>query len=152
MSAWTESSPNPNPNANSDPNPAPGSVADSVAAEARVCDGVYSVEQAQRGQKTFVAQCAQCHGANIRGGFGVASLVGPAFTSLWGDKPLWSLFDKMKSTMPLDSAGALSDQSYIELMARILEINGFPASDDSELPLQQDELEQLTVPKECPER
>jgi len=128
------------------PDPAPSSV----LGEATVCEGVYSVEQALAGQKTFTAQCAQCHGANFKGGFGVASLVGPAFTTLWGDKTLLSLFDKMKSTMPLDRPGTLSDEIYVELLARILEANKFPASDDPERLLQHDGLESLTLPKKCP--
>lgn len=81
----------------------------------------------------------------------MASLAGPAFTVLWGDKTLVSLFDRMKSTMPLNSPGALSDQSYLAVLARILQMNGFPASDVSELPLQRDGLERLTLPKECPD-
>ena len=118
-------------------------------AEATVCDGVYSAVQAQKGQETYVAHCAQCHGANFRGGFGVASLVGPTFTILWGDKTLASLFDKMVTTMPLDRPGALSDQSYVELLARILEMNNYPASDAAELSPQREALEKLTVPKKC---
>jgi mono/diheme cytochrome c family protein len=115
-----------------------------------VCDGVYSLAQAQGGQKIFAAQCAQCHGANFRGGFGVASLAGAAFTTLWGEKTLQSLFDKMKSTMPLERPGTLPDQAYIEVLARILEVNHFPASDVAELPLQREGLERLTLPKKCP--
>ena len=118
--------------------------------QATVCEGVYSMAQAQGGQKIFAAQCSQCHGANFRGGFGVASLAGPAFTTWWGDKTLWSLFDRMKSTMPLDSPGKLSDQSYIEILARILEVNDFPASDVAELPLQREKLERLSLPEQCP--
>lgn len=131
--------------------PAPIAAPGSMLGEATACDGVYSKDQAQAGQKIFAAQCAQCHGANLRGGFGVASLAGPAFTVLWGDKTLVSLFDRMKSTMPLNSPGALSDQSYLAVLARILQVNGFPASDVSELPLQRDGLERLTLPKECPD-
>jgi len=125
---------------------------DSAPGGATVCDGVYSTDQAQGGQKIFAAHCSQCHGANFRGGFGVASLAGPAFTTLWADKTLLSLFERMKSTMPLSSPGSLSDQSYLAVLARILEVNGFPASDGSELPLQPDGLERLTLPKECPEK
>ncbi len=138
ISAWTESGPS------SAPSP--------ILGEAKVCDGVYSTDQAQGGQKIFAAQCAQCHGVNFRGGFGVASLAGPAFTVLWGDKTLLSLFDRMKSTMPLNSPGALSDQSYLAVLARILEVNGFPASGVAELPLQREGLERLTLPKECPDK
>ena len=134
----------------SGPDSAPKSTPQSTLGEATACDGVYSKDQAQGGQKIFAAQCAQCHGANFRGGFGVASLAGPAFTVLWGDKTLLSLFDRMKSTMPLNSPGALSDQSYLAVLARILEVNGFPASDVAELPLQRDGLERLTLPKKCP--
>lgn len=80
----------------------------------------------------------------------MSSLAGAAFTTLWGDKTLWSLFDRMKSTMPLDSPGQLPDQGYIDVLARILEVNNFPASDVAELPLQREALESLTLPKKCP--
>ncbi len=82
----------------------------------------------------------------------MASLAGPAFAILWGDKTLLSLFDRMKSTMPLDSPGALSDQNYVDVLARILEVNHFPASDIAELSPQPDELERLALPKKCPEK
>jgi mono/diheme cytochrome c family protein len=127
-------------------NPAPAGD----GSEPTVCEGVYSAAQAQKGQETYVAQCAQCHGANFRGGFGVASLVGPTFAALWGDKTLWSLFDKMVTTMPLDKPGALSDEGYVEILARILQMNNFPAGDTAELSAQRDVLEKLTVPKACP--
>ena len=128
----------------------PDPAANNKVSEASICNGVYSMEQAQQGQETFIAQCTQCHGANFRGGFGVASLVGSSFTTLWGDKTLWSLFDKMRSTMPLDRPGALSDEDYVALLARILEVNDFPAGDVAELPVQQEALEKLALPKECP--
>lgn len=118
--------------------------------QATLCEGVYSSAQALSGQKIFAAQCSQCHGANFRGGFGVASLAGPAFKIRWGDKTLLTLFDRMKTTMPLDNPGKLSDQGYIEILARILEVNSYPANVVAELPLQREAPERLTLPKKCP--
>jgi len=140
LSAWAGESPSLSQNPGQDP----------ALGEATVCAGVYSLAQAQGGQKVFAAQCAKCHGANFRGGFGVASLAGPAFTTMWGEKSLWSLFEKMKSTMPLERPGTLPDRAYIEVLARILEVNHFPASDVTELPLRPERLERLTLPKKCP--
>lgn len=80
----------------------------------------------------------------------MASLTGAAFTAKWGEKTLLSFFEKMKSTMPLASPGSLSDERYVEVLARILEVNNFPANTAAEPILQRDELEGLTLPKQCP--
>ena len=117
---------------------------------AAVCEGVYSAAQASRGQNLFASHCVECHGTNFRGGFGVASLVGPAFNLKWRGKTLFDLFSQMKTTMPLNRAGSLSDREYADVVARILEVNGYPAVDDADISPEREELEKLALPARCP--
>lgn len=127
---------------NSDPGAEPGGTT--------VCEGAYSAAQARRGQDLFTSHCAECHGTNFRGGFGVASLVGPAFMLKWRGKTLFDLFDQMRTTMPLNRAGSLSDNEYAEIIARILEVNGYPAGGDAGISRERAELEKLSLPAACP--
>jgi mono/diheme cytochrome c family protein len=129
-----------------------GSEADTAADSggAEVCEGVYSLAQAQRGQSLFASHCVECHGTNFRGGFGVASLVGPAFNLKWRGKTLFDLFTQMKTTMPLNRAGSLTDGEYAEIVARILEANGYPAVEGADISPEREELEKLALPARCP--
>jgi hypothetical protein len=49
------------------------------------------------------------------------------FLESWSGKPLHTLYDVMRTTMPEDNPGSLSQQQYADLVAYLLELNGFPA-------------------------
>src|SRR5262245_38202254 len=85
-----------------------------------VWDGVYSDAQAQRGQKTYLANCAACHGEDMKAGAGAPSLAGPEFTFGWDKKPIGGLFEFIKANMPPSQAGGLKDQEYLDILAAIL--------------------------------
>ena len=104
-------------------------------AERTVWDQVYTEAQAARGARIFTQHCALCHAENMQGGFGgAAALVGPEFQFLWNDKSVGALFTILRAKMPPGQAGSLSDQEYADLVAVILQRNGFPAGEDGELP------------------
>src|SRR5262249_35977060 len=44
----------------------------------------------------------------------------------WREDNLQSLFDEMSKTMPADAPSALSDQQYLDVLALVLQKNGFP--------------------------
>jgi mono/diheme cytochrome c family protein len=93
-----------------------------------VAQGVYSEEQARRGQQIYVTQCVTCHGETLGGGVG-PMLAGDVFLSAWAGRPLADLVDKIQNTMPpLQPPGALTRQQSTDLAARILEVGKFPAS------------------------
>jgi len=91
-----------------------------------VSDGVYSSGQAARGQETYNAQCAECHGKAMEGTIGTP-LVGESFLSNWSARPLSNLVDKIQKTMPFNLPGSLSRQQSTDLAAYILQAGKFPS-------------------------
>lgn len=88
--------------------------------------GIYTEDQAKRGQQAYFQSCASCHGIRLNGGMGPA-LTGDPFMSRWGPKRVQELFDFVQENMPLGLAGTLSDQAYADIVAFILSNNGHPA-------------------------
>ena len=87
-------------------------------------DGVYTAEQAARGQMTYATTCAPCHGADL-GGINHAALKGEAFLSHWMEGGLDALFARVKSMPP--NRNSLGDPAYVDLLAFLLNANAFPA-------------------------
>ena len=110
-------------------------VTTTATAGRTVWDHVYTSAQADRGSRIFSEHCALCHAENMQGGLGGATaLVGPEFQFLWNDKPVGALLVVLRAKMPPGAAGSLSDQEYADIVATILQHNGFPAGGDQELP------------------
>jgi mono/diheme cytochrome c family protein len=89
-------------------------------------DGVYSEEQAGRGQTLFQQSCARCHGANLAGTFETPPLMG-RFIPYWAGTTMDVLFDYVSTAMPLDRPGSLSPRANADIVAFMLKANGFPA-------------------------
>jgi len=100
------------------------------ADDAKIWAGVYTAEQAQRGQKAYEAFCTRCHGLDLLGSRNAGS--GPALKDVnfwvsWERAPLSSILSKIQRTMPYDSPGSLRDDDYTDLLSFILSKNAFPA-------------------------
>ncbi len=92
-----------------------------------VVDGVYTESQAARGAAAYPQFCAACHGASL-GGLGEApALIGAQFISDFNGLTVGDLFDRIRTTMPLNNPGALSRDQYADLLSFILKSNGYPA-------------------------
>ena len=115
-----------------------------------VWDGVYTQAQVERGSKILNDQCVNCHGANLTGGPGLPGVVGPAFMFNWNNKPVRELFDLIRTTMPPGQAGSLSDQGYADVVAALLQANGFPAGTSEELAATPEVLGAITFKKDKP--
>jgi quinoprotein glucose dehydrogenase len=115
-----------------------------------VWDGVYSAAQVQRGAKILSEQCSLCHGEQLQGGPGIPGVVGPAFMFNWDNKPVRGLFDFIRTTMPPGQAGSLADQSYADVVAALLQANGFPESTTGELAATPEALDAITFKKNKP--
>ncbi len=89
--------------------------------------GIYTSEQAARGETAFMASCASCHANDLRGNSNSPGLVGMGFLFLWEGRPLADLFEKMRDEMPTDRPGSLSATTYVDLLAFILQRNSYPA-------------------------
>jgi|SRR3954468_15911705 mono/diheme cytochrome c family protein len=92
-----------------------------------IWDGVYTEEQAGRGNTGFAARCANCHGANLGGTGEAPALAGPQFLSDFDGLSLGDLFDRIRTTMPQDNPGSLTRDAYADILAFLLQANGVPA-------------------------
>jgi S-disulfanyl-L-cysteine oxidoreductase SoxD len=92
-----------------------------------VWDGVYTREQATRGDAALEEKCAPCHGPDLRGTTMGPPLAGAAFVTGWSGMDLFSLYDLIRTTMPADNPSTLSAQTSADIVAAVLRANTFPA-------------------------
>ena len=111
--------------------------ADSSASTGKsVWKGVYTEEQAARGDAEHQNNCSTCHGTE--------KYAGEAFTKNWVGRTVFDLFDQIRTTMPDDNPGGLTTQQYKDIVAYILKANGIPAGTDS-LPGDPEALRQFRI-------
>jgi mono/diheme cytochrome c family protein len=92
-----------------------------------VLDGIYTDAQAARGAAAYPQHCAACHGASL-GGLGEApALAGAQFISDFNGLTVGDLFDRIRTTMPLNNPAGLSRDQYADILSFILKSNGYPA-------------------------
>lgn len=101
-----------------------------LAQDARsVWDGVYTTAQAARGEAAYAQNCGFCHGANLAGTGEAKPLAGPEFLSSWNGLTMGDLFERTRTTMPLERPGTLGREAYADILAYVLKSNGFPAGE-----------------------
>lgn len=103
-------------------------------AGASTLDGVFTQEQVDRIASTYQRSCSECHASDLGGSAMAPPLKGPPFMFFWQGKPLSELYTFLHDYMPLGNAGSLSNQAYADLVALILDANGFPAGDSELVP------------------
>jgi len=116
-----------------------------------VWDGVYSAEQANRGQARYNQMCATCHGDSLAGGESAPPLAGGEFLANWNTLTVGDLFDRTRSTMPQDKPGTLSREANAEIMAYLLRSNQFPEGKEA-LPQSSEVLKEIRIEAVKPER
>lgn len=91
---------------------------------------LYTRAQAERGRVQYDAQCADCHGAKLEGG-NSTPLAGDAFFESWSraELSLDDFYYIVRKTMPKETPGTLTREQYIDVVAFILQQNGFPEGD-----------------------
>ena len=80
---------------------------DSTAAGKSVWQGVYTEAQAARGDTEHQNNCTTCHGTE--------KYAGDAFVTAWVGRTAFDLFDQLKTTMPEDNPGGLSNPRSLRL-------------------------------------
>jgi cytochrome c len=96
-------------------------------------NGIYTADQAARGEVLYKERCASCHLEDLSGSMTYPGLVGQQFVSNWNDLDLGQLFTQIRSNMPQDKPGSLTDQQSADLMAFIFQKWEAPAG-SAELP------------------
>jgi mono/diheme cytochrome c family protein len=110
-----------------------------------VRDGVYTADQALRGKSGYDGVCARCHGVPLTGSQGNGpTLKGGPFLAHWDHDTLGSLYVKIRDTMPQGSPGTLTDEVKLQILAYVLQQNGFPEG-KTELPGDVNALEEIGI-------
>ncbi|HEX6994900.1 MAG TPA: cytochrome c [Gammaproteobacteria bacterium] len=107
--------------------------------EASIWDGVFTDAQARRGRELYPGPCGKCHGKRLDGApddpdmFSTKPIGGPKFLRNWDGRSLGVLFEYLRTTMPANNPGFLSDGEYADLLAYMLAVSGAPPG-EVELP------------------
>ncbi len=120
--------------------------AQAPATPSPVWSGVYSAPQARRGLLEYSRSCEHCHGSTLTGNptDEVPSLVADAFMFHWRGRTVQDLYTRLSKSMPSDAPGSLDADTYLDLVAYVLEANGFPPGQQD---LSRDRLSTLLIEK-----
>jgi mono/diheme cytochrome c family protein len=109
-----------------------------------VWSGVYTEDQAKRGEAVSNKMCISCHGPELSGGEAGPTLVGLEFLGNWNNLTVADFFDRVHSTMPADAPGTLTPQQVSDVAAYVFKLNKFPAG-KTELPSDVAALKGITI-------
>jgi hypothetical protein len=112
----------------------------------------FTAQQVEAGRIRY-SQCARCHAVNLRGDFhgsriGFAPpLIGEPFAHRWFGRTVFDLYARMESVFLTENNGGedhggRSPETYVALIAFILEQNGF-VSGATPLPSERASLERI---------
>src|SRR5438132_14033091 len=112
-----------------------------------VLDGVYTEDQAKRGQARY-RRCILCHLDELQGDPAKQAppIAGEAFLEKWIGHTVKDMFEKTSTTMPQDSPGSLSPQEYADVLSYMFQVNKFPAGKE-ELSAQTEQLDRILIEK-----
>jgi mono/diheme cytochrome c family protein len=83
--------------------------------------GPFTVDQASAGKAAYEANCAACHGSDLKGSF---PLAGEGFIGGWRTRTTRDLYGLVRETMPANNPGGLSPDTYVNIVAYMLQFNG----------------------------
>ena len=113
---------------------AAAAAAQTPATELRsIRDGVFTADQAIRGQAAYTGPCDRCHGYKLDGAaddpdmLPAPPVAGPKFLRKWNGRSLAELFEYMRVAMPANNPGYLSEREWADIVAYMLSVSGMPA-------------------------
>jgi cytochrome c5 len=89
--------------------------------------GVYTAAQATAGRAAYDASCSACHRPDLGGANEAPQLAGGNFLRAWGPRTSADLLTHIQRTMPPENPGGLSGETYLNIVAYILQANGVPS-------------------------
>jgi hypothetical protein len=106
-----------------------GAAVHGSAVQTTTNDGIYTKAQADGAKKQFDKICADCHA------FTVAAKKKPKdlplgdepFFETWTGRPVIDLVNVIALTMPNDGSAVVTEAEAVDLVAYMLQQNGFPA-------------------------
>ena len=119
-------------------------VAQTPAPQKTTRDKVFTKEQAARGADLYAKSCDRCHDpAKVAPGKKPGPpTIGAKFLESWQDKTVGELYGTIFNTMPGDGVLILTADQTLDLVAYLLQANGFPAG---ESPLKNDDAMKAIV-------
>jgi polar amino acid transport system substrate-binding protein len=91
---------------------------------------LYTDDQATKGALAYYQNCAMCHGPLLEGqlgGFSGPALKGPEFADPSYHFHLSDIFNFVAKLMPAATPGSLTHEQDVQIMAFILQQNGYPS-------------------------
>jgi mono/diheme cytochrome c family protein len=79
----------------------------------------YSDSQAVRGRQWFESVCQACHE--------IKDMTSPDFKVKWAGRTAFDLFEIISTTMPEEEPGTLTQRTYVDIVAYLMQLNGIPA-------------------------
>jgi len=88
--------------------------------------GPFTAQQATAGLLAYQTHCASCHRTDLGGLNEAQPLTGADFMNVWAERTAQQLIEYTQLTMPLPPGipGSLGEQSYVDIVAFLLQANG----------------------------
>jgi PQQ-dependent dehydrogenase (s-GDH family) len=86
---------------------------------------VFTAEQAARGRIAYNSNCVSCHGQNLVSATYGTPLAGDYFAGKWSGRTVADLYRYSRDRMPPSRPGTLSPETYADIVAYVLQVNGF---------------------------
>lgn len=77
-----------------------------------------AARQLDVGEQWFKSVCMECHATG--------NLTNPDFRLAWRGKSAFELFERIRSTMPANKPGTLTQGTYASIVAYLMKVNGMP--------------------------
>ena len=119
-------------------------AADATPAGKAAGDGIFTTDQSKRGEAVYNANCAMCHQPDLGGKEPVPELAGDKWLAHWLNHSVGELFTRVSTTMPQGKPGSLTKDQYIDVIAFIIDANGFK-SGSTELKPDPDTLKTIMI-------
>jgi mono/diheme cytochrome c family protein len=98
--------------------------------------GVYSEAQAGRGETVYKTNCLECHVPT--------DYQGDAFKSKFVGGTALDMWEQIRSTMPQNNPGSLTNEQYTDLVAYLFKLNALPTR-NADMPANKDSLKAIKV-------
>jgi mono/diheme cytochrome c family protein len=123
---------------------APVTGASQAGTTRSIRDGVFTEEQAKRGEASYEENCSECHGRGLRGDMNTYTppLTTIEFTSKWNGATLGGIFQRIES-MHQGEPAKLPPAVKADILAYVLSVNDFSAG-STELAGELDQLNRIT--------
>lgn len=92
-----------------------------------VWDGVFSKEQAERGEAAYKTACSECHGNDLMGDGFAPALTGAEFLGNWNDLTIGDLYERIRVSMPPSGPSGVPPAQKADIVAHIMNLNKWPA-------------------------